>query len=96
MGQKKKNENSDQREIKSDYAINLKHNSVGEGEGGMILENGIKTCTVSYKKLIASPGSMQDTGSLGLVHCDDPEGWYGERGEGFRMGNMCTPVADAC
>ena len=21
---------------------------------------------------------MQDTGSLGLVHWDDPEGWYGE------------------
>ena len=42
------------------------------------------------------PGSMQDTGSLGLVHWDDPEGWYGEVGGGFRMGNMCTPVADAC
>jgi len=21
---------------------------------------------------------MQDTGCLGLVHWDDPEGWYGE------------------
>ena len=28
----------------------------------------------------ASPGWMQDTGSLGLVHWDDPEGWYGEGG----------------
>jgi len=27
-----------------------------------------------------SPGSMQDTGGLGLVHWDDPEGWYGEGG----------------
>ena len=27
-----------------------------------------------------SPGSMQDTGSLGLVHWDDPEGWDGEGG----------------
>ena len=26
----------------------------------------------------ASPGSTQDTGSLGLVHWDDPQGWYGE------------------
>ena len=26
------------------------------------------------------PGSMQDTGCLGLVHWDDPEGWYGEGG----------------
>ena len=48
---------------------------------GMIWENGIKTCIISYKKRIASPGSMQDTGGLGLVHWDDPEGWYGEGGE---------------
>ena len=41
---------------------------------------GIKTCIISYKKRIASPGLMQDTGSLGLVHWDDPEGWYGEGG----------------
>ena len=24
---------------------------------------------------------MHDTGYLGLVHWDDPEGWYGEGGE---------------
>ena len=41
--------------------------SVGEGEGGMIWENGIETCIISYKKQIASPGLMQDTGCLGLV-----------------------------
>ena len=23
---------------------------------------------------------MQDTGCLGLMHWDDPEGWYGEEG----------------
>ena len=46
----------------------------------MILENGIETCIKSYKKEIASPGSMQDTGCLGLVHWDDPERWYGEGG----------------
>ena len=51
-----------------------------EREGGMIWENGIETCIISYKKRIASPGSMQDTGCLGLVHWDDPEGWYGEEG----------------
>ena len=34
---------------------------------------------------------------LGLVHLDDPEGWYGEGGgRGFRMGNRFTPVADSC
>ena len=46
----------------------------------MIWENGIKTCIISYKKRIASPGSTQDTGYLGLVHWDDPVGWYGEGG----------------
>ena len=54
--------------------------SVGEGEGGMIWENGIETCIISYVKRIASPGSIQDTGCLGLVHWDDPEGWYREGG----------------
>ena len=39
--------------------------TLGEEEGGMIWENGIETCIISYKKRIASPGSMQDTGSLG-------------------------------
>ena len=54
--------------------------SVGESKGGMIWENGIETCIISYVKQIASPGSMHDTGYSGLVHWDDPEGWYGEGG----------------
>ena len=28
---------------------------------------------------------MHDTGCLGLVHWDDPEGWYGEGGLGLRQ-----------
>ena len=54
--------------------------SVGEGEGGMISENGIETCIISYVKWIASPGLMHDTGCSRLVHLDDPEGWFGEGG----------------
>ena len=34
----------------------------------------------SFKKRVASPGLMHDTGCLGLVHWDDPEGWFGEGG----------------
>ena len=108
---------------------------MGEGEGGKIWENGIETCII-YMKQITSLGSMQDTGCLGLVHWDDPEGGEGrmalkhvyhirnespvqvrcriqeawdwctgmtqrdrmgrEVGGRFRMGNTCTPVADAC
>ena len=41
--------------------------TLGEGEGGLIWENGIETL-------------MHDIGCLGLVHWDDPEGWYEEGG----------------
>ena len=47
--------------------------SEGEGEGGMIWENGIEICILSCKKRITSLGLIQDTGCLGLVHWDDPE-----------------------
>ena len=59
----------------------------------MIWENGIETCVISYKKRIASPCSMHDTGCLGQVHWDDPEGdgMRQEVGGGFRMGNTYTP-----
>ena len=43
-------------------------------------------------KRIASPGSMQDTGCSGLVHWDDPEGWYGEGGgRGVQDGEHVYP-----
>ena len=35
----------------------------------------VVTATIKF-----SPGSMHDTGCLGLVHWDDPEGWTGEGG----------------
>ena len=53
---------------------------MGEGEGGMIWENGIEICIISYMKRVASPSSMHDTGFSGLVYWDDPEGWNGEGG----------------
>ena len=71
--------------------------SVREGEGGMIWENGIETCIILYMKRVTNPGSMHDTGCLGLVHWDDPEGWYREEGgRVFRMGNTCIHVVDTC
>ena len=53
--------------------------SVGEGEGGRIWENGIEICII-YVKRIASPGLMHLTGCSGLVHWDHPEGLDGEAG----------------
>ena len=71
--------------------------SVGEGEGGEIRENGTETCIISCMKRVASPGSMHNTGCLGLVHWDDQmDGMGREVGGGFRMGNTCIPRADSC
>ena len=71
--------------------------SEGDGEGGMIWENGVETCILSCKKRSASLCLIQDTGCLGLVHRDDPERCYGEGGErGFMFGKACTPVVDSC
>ena len=66
---------------------------MGEGEGGMVWENGIETRILSYVKRIASPGSMHDIGCSGLVHWDDPEGWDGEGGgrEGSGWGTHVHP-----
>ena len=74
----------------------LKLDSVREDEGGIIWENGIETCILSYVKRIASPGSMHETGCSGLVHWDDPEGWDGEGGgREVRIQNTCIPMADS-
>ena len=55
----------------------------GKGRGW----DDIEAYLISYMKRIASPGSMHDTGCLGLVQWDDPEGWYGEgRGRGVQDG----------
>ena len=72
--------------------LNSLLDSVGEGEGGTIWGNGTETCIISCMKQVTSPGSMHDTGCLGLVRWDIPEGWYGEGG-GRRVQDgehMCT------
>ena len=65
-------------DLNSDFLVNRAHPTAIEllqyppvgGDSGILI-------TLSYKIRIASPGSMQDPGCLGLVHWDDPEGWYG-------------------
>ena len=61
----------------------------------MIWENGIETCIISYKKQITSPGLIQDPWAwcTGMTRRD---GMLREAGGGFRIGNMCIPVADSC
>ena len=60
--------------------------------GGMIWENDIETCIIPYKKQIASPSSMQDTGSLGLVHwVTQRDGTGREVGGGVQDGEHVYP-----
>ena len=68
---------------------------MGEGEGRMIWENGIETCILPGKKRIASLCSIQDAWGwcMGMIQRD---GMGTEVGEGFRIGNSCTPMADSC
>ena len=40
---------------------------VGEGEGGMIRENGIETCILPYVKQMTSASSMHEAGHSKLV-----------------------------
>ena len=71
--------------------------SVGEGEGGTIWENGIETCKLSYVKRIASPGSIHVQGAQD--RCTGMTQRYGmgrEVGGRFRMGNTCAPMVDSC
>ena len=58
----------------------MRNAGLEEAQAGIKIARRIETCKISCMKQDASPGSMHDTGCLGLVHWDDPEGWYGEGG----------------
>ena len=70
--------------------------SVGEGEGGMFQENGIKTCILSRVKQITSPSWMHETSArtwcTGKTQRDRVER---EVGGGIRMGNTCKSMANS-
>ena len=70
---------------------------MGEDEGGMFLENSIKTCILSRVKQITSSGWMHETSAqawcTGKTQRDRIER---EVGGGIEMGNTCKSVADSC
>ena len=71
--------------------------SVGEGKGGMFLENSIETCILCRVKQITSPGWMHETSArawcTGKTQRDRVER---EVGVGIRLGNTCNSMADSC
>ena len=69
--------------------------SEGEGEGGMIWENGIVTGILSCKNRIASLCPTQDAWGWGTV-MTQRDVMRREMGGGYMFGNACTPVVDSC
>ena len=69
--------------------------SVGEGEGGMIWENGIETCIISCMN--KSPVQVRCTilDAWGWCTGTQRDGMGREEGGGFRMGNTSIPVVDS-
>ena len=65
--------------------------SVGEGEGGMVWENGIETCILPYVKYMTRASSMHEAGHSKLVHWDNLVGWDGE-GHGMAVQDGGTHV----
>ena len=71
--------------------------SVGEGEGGMILENSIEICILSSVKQISSPGWMHESSAQGwCTGKTQRDGMEREAGGGIGMGNSCKSIADSC
>ena len=71
--------------------------SVGEGEGGMFLENSIKTCILSRVKQITSPSWMHETSAQTWCTGKTQRAWVErEVGGGIGMGNTCKSMADSC
>ena len=70
--------------------------SVRESKGGIIWEDGIETCKLSYVKGITSPGSMHDKDArCWCTRMTQRDRMGRELGGGFGMGNTCTPMADS-
>ena len=71
--------------------------SVGEGEGGMFLENSIETCILSIVKQITSQGWMHETSAQPWCTGKTQRNWVErEVGGGIGMGNTCNSMADSC
>ena len=65
---------------------------MGEGEGGMVWENGIETCILSHVKRIASLGLMHETGCSGLcTGMTQKDGMGREVGGGSGWGTHIHP-----
>ena len=79
-------------------SLNMKSNTVREGESGMNRKSSTETCTSPYVKARAGGNSLCDSGSSNPALCDNLEGWdeVGGRREVQAGGDICMPAADSC
>ena len=69
---------------------------MGEGEGGMIWENGIETCKYMWNESPVQVRCMIQYARGWCTGMTQKDGMGNEVGGAFRMENTCTPVADSC
>ena len=70
---------------------------MGEGDGGMICENSIKTRILSSVKQVASPGWIHETSAQGwCTGMTQRDGMGRDVRGGFRMGNTSKSMDDSC
>ena len=70
--------------------------SVGEGEGGEIWENGIETCIISCMKRVTVQVRCTILDAWGwCTGMTQRDGMGREEGGGFRLGNTGIPVVDS-
>ena len=70
--------------------------SVGEGEGGEIWENGIETCKISCMNELTVQVRCTILDAWGwCTGMTQRDGMGREEGGGFRMGNTCIPVVNS-
>ena len=71
--------------------------SVGEGKGGVFIEDSIETSILLRMKQITSPGWMHETGAQGwYTGKTQRNGVEREAGGGMGMGNTCKSMVDPC
>ena len=70
--------------------------SVREGEGGMVWENSIETCILSYgNEFPVQVRCMIQDAQGWCTGMTQRDGMGRVVGEGFRMGSTCIPEADS-
>ena len=68
---------------------------MGEGKGGMILENSIETYIIKCEQIASPGGCMRQVLEADALGLPRGMGWGGRWEGWFKMGNTCKSMADS-